>query len=757
MKRFLISALAIASIVACSKDEVVDQQNTGVAIAFEQAFVENATRAAEDPSTTTATITAFDVWGFMDVNAGVVFNQQRVTKNGNNWTYSPQQYWLPNHVYYFGALAPVENAHWTLDTSNAGQTGVGTVSFENVNGTEDLLYASTSVDTNGTKVGQDMPKVGLTFSHLLSKVKFSFTNGFASPNYTISVKNIKMIVPAKAEIALVGDWWSTNKWEQYNGTTTLEFGDMESEKIQVTKGAESQKERLTIPAPATQEYTVTFDVELYQGAVLAYSNSLSTTISGAELKIGNAYNFHATLDHTNIAGDALDPIEFDVTKVNEWVDGNGYEGNVIDTEVVGVKNADELVAAVNNGAEHIQLLDNINMNEPLVFTPKTRATITNYTFDLNGKNIVAPLFAESNGSINAGYTDSYAFWVKDGASLTINGEGTVSTQACKYSIAVWAQGGNVTINGGTYQNAGEGSDLIYASANGHIVINGGTFIANEKQAGVDGTQEKHSALNLKGDGTASSITVYGGSFFKFDPYKNKSENPPVSFVADGYESVAEGDYFVVVPALKQHSVATADQLFAAVNAGGKITLTENIAISTPVIVNAGQKVVVNLNGKNITAGKWAEAGSNDATESYAFWAKGGELVINGEGTVSTEACKYSMAVWANGGKVTINGGTYKNAGEGSDLIYASNGSVVDINGGTFEACVKQPGTDGTMNNRSALNCKDGDYRAGKAGFVVKGGKFLEFNPADNASEVAHTDFCADGKTVEKDGNYFIVK
>lgn len=747
MKRFLISALAIASIVACSKDEVVDQQNTGVAIAFEQAFVENATRA-EDPSTTTATITAFDVWGFMDVNAGVVFNQQRVTKNGNNWTYSPQQYWLPNHVYYFGALAPVENAHWTLDTSNAGQTGVGTVSFENVNGTEDLLYASTSVNTNGTKVGQDMPKVGLTFSHLLSKVKFSFTNGFASPNYTISVKNIKMIVPAKAEIALVEDWWSTNKWTNYAGTTTLEFGDMNSERIQVTKGAESQNERLTIPASANQVYTVTFDVELYQGNVLAYSNALSTTISGAELKIGNAYNFHATLDHTNIAGTELKPIEFDVTPIKEWVDGNGYEGNVINTKVVGVSSADELAAAAKAGATNFRLIDNVNGT--LTFSNTMRSTPANYTLDLNGKTI---------------NVEGDAIVVDNGVKLTINGNGTVKAGQGKSGNALWVRHGDVTINGGSWYVGNDGNernDCIYVGSadnkdkadllDSSVTINAGTFEAAVMEYG------QYWVLNIRDEFAAagSTITVYGGSYKNFDPANNTSEGAKTDFVADDYESVADGEYFVVVPALEQHSVDTAEELFAAVNAGGKITLTENIAISTPVIVNAGQKVVIDLNGKNITAGKWAEAGSNDATESYAFWAKGGELVINGEGTVSTEACKYSMAVWANGGKVTINGGTYKNAGEGSDLIYASNGSVVDINGGTFEACVKQPGTDGTMNNRSALNCKDGDYKANNAGFVVKGGNFLEFNPANNASEGANTNFVANGYESVSDGNYFII-
>jgi hypothetical protein len=203
--------------------------------------------------------------------------------------------------------------------------------------------------------------------------------------------------------------------------------------------------------------------------------------------------------------------------------------------VKAVATADALKAAIAAG-ESVKLTADIALAEPVEVT-------TNAIVDLNGKKITADLFLYPGNTVEE---DSYAFWVKNGGELTINGEGEISTAACKYSIAVWAQGGKVTINGGKFTNAGEGSDLIYASANGHVVINGGEFIACEKQDGVDGTLEAYSVLNLKGDNTGSSITCYGGRFFKFDPANNKSENPAVSFVAPGYESVVDGDYFKVV-------------------------------------------------------------------------------------------------------------------------------------------------------------------------------------------------------------------
>lgn len=159
-------------------------------------------------------------------------------------------------------------------------------------------------------------------------------------------------------------------------------------------------------------------------------------------------------------------------------------------------------------------------------------------FDLNGKTITAGLFAYDNNKVEEGDTDSYVFLVKKGGKLTINGNGNVKTQSADYAIAVWAQGGEVEINGGVYENFGEGSDLIYASAGGKIVINGGEFKANAKQDGVPGTQEIHSALNIKdADRKTTSIVVKGGKFYGFNPADNKSENPKQSFVAEGYESV----------------------------------------------------------------------------------------------------------------------------------------------------------------------------------------------------------------------------
>ena len=325
MKKLLVSVLAIAGLVACTQETTLVQKGNAP-MEFGGAFVENATRAnaAVDPSTTTESIKGFDVWGFMDSPEGVVFEGEDVTGEKGSFTYFNTQYWIPGHDYYFAALAPMNGANWDLDTAKASELGAGVVTFENINGTEDLLYAAKMVSTKGLEVGE-APGDGVVkfqFSHLLSKVKFSFTNGFDNNNAYIDVKNVKMVAPSKATIDLaVENWWDNDDWQLVDAVpVTLEFGDA-CAKTAVGVKQVTDKERLTIPAAATQSYKVTFEVALYFGDVLAFTKTLESNIENVALEMGKAYNFKATLDETNISGEdgkELLPIVFDVDEVKEW-------------------------------------------------------------------------------------------------------------------------------------------------------------------------------------------------------------------------------------------------------------------------------------------------------------------------------------------------------------------------------------------------------------------------------------------------------
>lgn len=172
------------------------------------------------------------------------------------------------------------------------------------------------------------------------------------------------------------------------------------------------------------------------------------------------------------------------------------------------------------------------------------------TVKLDGGSIVGKVFAESNGEMVEGTSDSYAVWVKDGGNLTIEGDGEIVAQDATYSMAIWANGGDVTIKGGTFRNGGDGTDLIYASAGGSVYIYGGEFIGAGNTGSEPGTANKFSLLNVKDKdykSGVSEIVVYGGKFHGFNPADNLSEGPGTNFVAEGYKSVEveEGIWEVV--------------------------------------------------------------------------------------------------------------------------------------------------------------------------------------------------------------------
>ena len=84
MKKLLILGVAALGFAACVQENVVETP-LGDAIAFENAFIDNATKAAVDPSTTTNSLTEFDAWGFVKEYDGTVFVDQDVTLNNVVW------------------------------------------------------------------------------------------------------------------------------------------------------------------------------------------------------------------------------------------------------------------------------------------------------------------------------------------------------------------------------------------------------------------------------------------------------------------------------------------------------------------------------------------------------------------------------------------------------------------------------------------------------------------------------------------------
>lgn len=178
-----------------------------------------------------------------------------------------------------------------------------------------------------------------------------------------------------------------------------------------------------------------------------------------------------------------------------------------------------------------------------------------------------------------------------------------------------------------------------------------------------------------------------------------------------------------------------DYVENALNSGQVVTLTEDYSLpegSGGVAVPSGKTSVLNLNGKKFS-------NRNGYKENKAALQVHGDLTINGDGEVYCEGGADNNAIIVEqGGHLVINGGTYNVGAKSNATIfvmgpdkYGRNGSV-EINGGVFMA---ESGSDFVLNQHDdiTVNC-----------FSVKGGTFVGFNPADNNSNGAHTNYVAPG-------------
>ncbi len=194
---------------------------------------------------------------------------------------------------------------------------------------------------------------------------------------------------------------------------------------------------------------------------------------------------------------------------------------------------DILKKTLENGGT-FTLFEDMTIDQPL----EVRKEVI---IDLNGHTLLHPVTS------SAAYKD--VFEVYSDGKLTINGKGRVIAED---GYAVYAAGNSVvTLNDGYYFSPVSAVD---ARKDATVTINGGEFKVDGSN-NPDGDYGQKYTLNLrdkKGNytGDLSQIIVKGGRFYNYNPAASESEPEVISFVADGFMSVQEGDYYVVVPVKK---------------------------------------------------------------------------------------------------------------------------------------------------------------------------------------------------------------
>ena len=257
--------------------------------------------------------------------------------------------------------------------------------------------------------------------------------------------------------------------------------------------------------------------------------------------------------------------------------------------------------------------------------------------------------------------------VEEGATLTINGEGTLEAVSGNDGYTVISEG-TVIINGGTFK-AGldknkEANAVVYARGNGKVFVNGGYF-PNEKNSNY--------VLNKKdADKATTVIEVSGGVFVGFDPSNSPSENPKENFLAEGCIVLNEDNVYTVVSGA---IVKTADEFKAAKDNANLqyMVIAEDIDLGTAFTTISTNKVILG-NGHSIKAG-------GATTKNYGLGVQApvnveiNDIVMNGGGGIYV----------SNGANVTINNVDLKvkYSSSGRNLFYVSNATLT-VNSGNFE-------------------------------------------------------------------------
>lgn len=703
MKKILFATLAVAAIASCAKTEPT--------------YVEADSEIRLNPVTTVATkanqlkaITgtqypaaeAFDVYAYWINEAGQMAADYLTNETsgvefvnkGTYWGGTTTYYWPKNGSLRFAAYSPS-----SLDMTHKYDTDTYTMAekvypADDATGetytanTYEILVAPTSEDYTA-ETGAS--KVAVKFEHALSWLNFKLqSTEVAADAFTVN----KVVVNDVANKGSLEAAMPAKTWTLADATVDVVVYDNATDPTTVKASAvkvENVENGLLVLPQAPTTVTVYYTQNALKDEA---SNETSPALENQKITVpltlddaddkwepGKKYTYTVLFD--------LDEILINPT-VEDWEETTEV---IVNSDPVKVSSPAELVAAVAEG-KNVVLEDDITLDEPVVVEPvatKAGEATVEVTIDLNGNDIVAsaPWIDESDNSEN-----SYAFWVKKGGKLTINGNGKVATQACEYSIAVWAQGGEVVINGGNYENAGEGSDLIYASAGGKVTINGGTFKANKKQEGVEGNNNEYSALNLK-DNTGSTIIVYGGTFYNFNPADNLSEGPGTNFVATGYNVVQSGEWYTVTAPKASTTLTGNSVVYGSFNVNDAVFDGAGYDVDVPATLTdnglfrpAGNATIknVNIDGNNQS---WNDNGTSRGIRAI-YITKAGNYVIdnvvvenatyainvNTTQTVKLTVKNSTLAAWTSYGGTTTADFTNVKFENGKEQTYRPYGTTV---------------------------------------------------------------------------------
>ena len=316
MKKILISMLAVAALVSCSKEESI-RVDQGELIGFGNAFVDNATRAASatDPSYSTiadkgVALKSFNVYGA--VNGVNIFNGNLVEKKdaayGAAWTLTGnKQYWIAGAAYKFVGVVDGSKSDVTEITPDAAGLPAS-ISYTS-DGATDLLCDVVTVNNAAAPYSL----VAFNYTHLLSKVKFSVKNTTASDadNYRFVLTSAKLTnAYASGVYDVTAEAWDTNEMKD-----AKEFG-LDLLTINSAATQYHNTELLLLPGASVGVYVKAEIQATDDGTNWKKVSEVEKTFSNVvTLAQATAYNFVVELGVGT-------EIQFTAAEMPDWGNGN---------------------------------------------------------------------------------------------------------------------------------------------------------------------------------------------------------------------------------------------------------------------------------------------------------------------------------------------------------------------------------------------------------------------------------------------------
>lgn len=329
MKRslFWLGAAAMA-LASCTNSEVMEVAGNK-AIGF-NSFVGKPTKAV----TPVESLSDGQYYVFGNYNDQSTWDGQAFNNEINTATY----YWQTGKTYRFGAYA--DGAGGKLDDTQVSFSATDQkLTFTNYtpDDAKDLVAAVTgNIEETTYGSGTAVP---LTFNHMLSQVKLTFTTD-AADTYKLTITDVKIngAVSTATGTYIEGTGASWNTGSATAGYSYEDFKTTADGTIAISKEAPASQVKLVIPQGSTDGLSVTFTAtikgEKPAGTSIHTKNFTATlghnlTTSGATANTwsaGYCYNYTAKIDIDDIVDNAssLVPITF-TPSVTDWIDAGNTD------------------------------------------------------------------------------------------------------------------------------------------------------------------------------------------------------------------------------------------------------------------------------------------------------------------------------------------------------------------------------------------------------------------------------------------------